>query len=126
MVRNERSSMPDAYEATRTRRTQALPAASSERDLVVHVVATAGAGHGGLARRCAAATGGTGATGARAEIGPVVVGAEPTTATTAGAVEQHHLGAEVLQDDLSGIAILAALILPFAGLQLPLEVNPRA
>src|SRR5262249_41607387 len=88
----------------------------SKRNLVVHVPALAGAGHGRLflARR------GTGG----AEI--ILVGAELTPAAIAGPVEDGELRIEVLQHHLGGVLVLARLILPFARLQLALEIDLRA
>src|ERR1700687_4812150 len=86
--------------------------ARSERYLVVHVVARAGAGHGGLTGRSAAARG----------IRAAVTGAKTPppaaapTAPAAGAVQHGELGIEALQYHLGGIAVLTGLILPFARL----------
>src|ERR1019366_8338194 len=89
---------------------------SSERNLVIEVAAlAAGAGHGGLARR--ARTRG-------AELAPAgFVAAEVTAATATGTVQHGELRIEALQHDLGGIAILARLILPFAGLQGAFEID---
>src|SRR5262245_10815379 len=88
----------------------------SKRNLVVHVPALAGAGHGRLllARRRAGG----------AEI--ILVGAEFTPAAIPGPVEHGELRIEVLQHHLGGVLVLARLILPFARLQLALEIDLRA
>src|SRR5262245_62646136 len=88
----------------------------SKRNLVVHVPALAGAGHGGLllARRRAGG----------AEI--ILVGAELTPAAIPGPVEHGELRIEVLQHHLGGVLVLARLILPFARLQLALKIDLRA
>src|SRR5262249_17879522 len=88
----------------------------SKRNLVVHVAALAGAGHGRLllARR--------GAGGA--EI--ILVGAELAAGAIPGPVEHGELRIEVLQHHLGGVLVLARLILPFARLQLALEIDLRA
>src|SRR5688572_29626458 len=51
-------------------------------------------------------------------VGPVLHGD-----VVAGAVEERQLTAEALQDDLGGVLVLPALVLPLAGLQLALDVN---
>src|SRR5262249_5990170 len=95
----------------------------SKRNLVVHVPALAGAGHGRLLLACRGAGG--------AEI--ILVGAELTLvgaglppAAISGPVEHGELRIEVLQHHLGGVLVLARLILPFARLQLALEVDLRA
>src|SRR5580765_166309 len=88
---------------------------SSERNLVVHVVAlAAGAGH----RRLALAW--RGGRPGRAEV--AIVG--PCSA--AGAVEHGQRRVEALQHDLGRVAVLAVLVLPFARLQRAFEINLRA
>src|SRR3954451_24975730 len=57
-----------------------------------------------------------------AEILPAAAGA----GAGAAAVEQDELAAEALEDDLGRIAVGAALVLPFAGLDLALEIDLRA
>src|SRR5690242_18122372 len=42
---------------------------------------------------------------------------------TALRIEQHQLATEPLKDNLSAVAICAALVGPFAGLKLPLEID---
>src|SRR5215470_8148094 len=93
----------------------------SERNFVVHVLARFGARtrHGGLARRGTTAT-------ERSEIGAAVVGADITAATTTHAVQHGELRIEALQHHLGGIAVLALLVLPFARLQLALDIDLRA
>src|SRR5262249_5617675 len=88
---------------------------ASKRNLVVHVAALAGTGQGRLflARR---RTGGT-------EF--IFLSAEVTAAAIARAVEHGQLRIEVLQHHLGGVFVLARLVLPFARLQLPLEINLR-
>src|SRR6516162_5459005 len=88
----------------------------SKRNLVVHVAVLAGARHGRLllARR---RPGG-------AEI--ILVGAELSAGAIPGPVEHGKLGVEVLQHHLGGVLVLARLVLPFARLQLALEIDLRA
>src|SRR5262249_16153339 len=91
------------------------------RDLVVQ-----------LAREAAAAAGVASAVARRlarpglAEIGTAAVAAGiadlRVTALSAG-IQHLQLAAEFLQYDLGRVAVLAALVLPFAGLQLTLDVN---
>src|SRR4249919_2164219 len=88
---------------------------SSERNLVVHVVAlAAGTGH----RRLAFAW--RGGRAGRAEVATV----GPCSA--AGAIEHRQRRVEALQHDLGRIAVLAVFVLPFARLQRAFEVNLRA
>src|SRR5262252_7986238 len=87
----------------------------SERNFVVHVLAPSGARHGGLARRAPAAE--------RSEVGSGIVRTEIPAA--ARAIKHGKLGAEALQHHLGRVAILALLILPFARLQLALDVDLR-
>src|SRR5262245_50221036 len=82
-----------------------------ERNLVVEVVA--GAGHGGLAL-------------ARGRAGGAEVGRAAVVALAAGAIQHCELRIEALQHDLGGVALLALLIGPFAGLQLAFQINLRA
>src|SRR3546814_20871933 len=49
-----------------------------------------------------------------------------TASALAAAAEQGELAAETLQHDLGGVALLAALVGPLAGLQLPLDVHRAA
>src|SRR5215471_2567161 len=88
----------------------------SKRNLVVHVAALAGARQGRLllARR--------GAGGA--EI--ILVGAELAAGAIPGPVEHGELRIEILQHHLGGVFVLARLVLPFARLQLALEIDLRA
>src|SRR5206468_6661334 len=46
--------------------------------------------------------------------------------SAAAAVEEDELAAESLEDDLGRIAVGAGLVLPLAGLNLPLEIDLRA
>src|SRR5262245_63049840 len=88
----------------------------SKRNLVVHVAALAGAGQGRLLLPRRGAGG--------AEI--ILVGAELAAGAIPGPVEHGELRIEVLQHHLSRIFVLARLILPFARLQLALEIDLRA
>src|ERR1700733_14191035 len=91
----------------------------SERNLVVHIAARgSGRGRSGdLARRSG-----------RTELAGVIgIGAAGRSAAGApGAVEQRQFAAKSLQPCLGRIAILAGLVLPFAGLQRALNENFRA
>src|SRR5262249_36942498 len=85
----------------------------SERNIVIHV-AVAAAGRDRAARRRAR--------GARGpEIAAALIAAEACSA--AAAVEHGERGVEALQHDLGGVFLRAALVGPFAGLQLALDVN---
>src|SRR5229473_1056352 len=86
---------------------------SSERDLVVEVVAL-----GPRHRRLALARSGR---SCRAEIARLA-GVAPGPARP-DAVEHGELRVEALQHHLGRIAVLALLVLPFAGLQLALEID---
>src|SRR6266567_4182899 len=90
--------------------------AASERNLVVEVVAL-GARH----RRLALARRGR---SRRAEIAGLT-GIGPGSAAPAGssAIEHGELRVEALQHHLGRIAVLALRVLPFAGLQLALEID---
>src|SRR5499427_3377583 len=88
----------------------------SKRNLVVHVAALAGARHS----RLLLARGGAGG----AEI--ILLGTELAAGAIAGPVEHGELGVEVLQHHLGGVLVLARLVLPFARLQLALEIDLRA
>src|SRR6266508_2162419 len=88
----------------------------SKRNLVVHFAALAGAGHGRLLLACRGA-GGT-------EIGAIIRAG--LAAALAGPVEHGELGVEVLQHHFGRVLVLAGLVLPFAGLQLALEIDLRA
>src|SRR5215831_3360435 len=88
----------------------------SKRNLVVHVAALAGAGHGRLLLTRRGAGG--------AEI--ILLGAELTAGAIPGPVEHGELRIEVLQHHLGRVLVLARLILPFARLQLALEIDLRA
>src|SRR4029077_9924990 len=97
-------------------------ATPSKRNLVVHVGARAAVARSDAGGRDLAAWSG------RAKF-PGIVGAEITAASGAGAaraVEQGQLAAEALQHHLGRVAVLARLVLPFARLQLALDVNLRA
>src|SRR6266566_5024702 len=89
---------------------------ASKRNLVVHVAALAGAGQGRLllARR---RPGGT-------EF--IFLSAEVTAGAIARPVEHGELRVKVLQHDFGGVLVLARLVLPFARLQLPLEIDLRS
>src|SRR5438876_1891290 len=86
---------------------------ASKRNLVVHVAALAGAGQGRLllARRRAGGT----------EF--IFLSAELTAGAIARPVKHGELRVEVLQHDFGGVLVLARLVLPFARLQLPLEID---
>src|SRR5207253_3154449 len=94
------------------------------RDVVVEVVvaaASAGADRRGSAlhRRGAAEI------AAAAHLAGLVVGVVGAAAAAA-AVEDRELAPEALQHDLGRVLLLAGLVLPFAGLQLALDVDLRA
>src|SRR5688572_19635048 len=93
----------------------------SERNVVVQI---------GVERRRLRPLLGLGAATAAAEIVAIACAAATTAEASArsafAAIEQHQLAAEFLQDDLGGVAVVAALILPFAGLQLTLDVDLAA
>src|SRR4051812_17121312 len=116
--RARRLSSPRAREAeSRARRSataQGSFSALSERDVVIHV-AVASAGCDRPPRR------GRGWT-ARAEIAAGIIGAEIATATAA-AIQHRKSGVETLQHDLGRVFVRAALVGPFAGLQLAFNIN---
>src|SRR5262245_37007369 len=85
-----------------------------ERDIVVHVAVASAAGGGHAARRWARA----------AEIAAAFV--RKTAAATAAAVQHGQGRVEALQHDLGRVFLNAALVGPFAGLQLALDVHFRA
>src|ERR1700751_1575625 len=97
---------------------------SLERDVVVEVVdRSPGAGWGGGApRRRLVLKAAAGVT--------LVIAAFPRrSAGAAGApcpIQHRQLAAEAVQHDLGRVALLAALIGPFAGLQCALEIDLRA
>src|SRR5690606_8912564 len=110
----------------------------SERNLVVHVRGAAAALRAAAARGTAAiaaapaarATART-ATALAAVIviaaAAVVIAALATAAPAfAAAAEQRQLAAELAQHDLGGIAVLARLVLPFAGFQRTLDIDRAA
>src|SRR5690606_31885457 len=49
-----------------------------------------------------------------------------TAAAFAPSAEQRQLAAELAQHDLGGVAVLAALVLPFAGFQRALDIDRAA
>src|SRR5579875_2742670 len=102
--------MPGAVRKSQPRRP--APAARSERNLVVEIVAFVGAGEGRLP--------GTGK--ARAG-GPEITIRLRTARPAARAIKQRELRIETLQDDLGRITVLAVLVLPFARLQRALEID---
>src|SRR3954447_22953940 len=114
--RARRLSSPRAREAeSRARRSataQGSFSALSERDVVIHV-AVASAGCDRPSRR------GRGWT-ARAEIAAGIIGAETATAA---AIQHRKSGVETLQHDLGRVFVRAALVGPFAGLQLAFNIN---
>ena len=91
----------------------------SERNLVVHVVALAGAGHGRLALARAAASGRSSRNRRRCP-------AAARRAAAAAAVEHGQRRVEALQHDLGRVFVVAVLVGPFAGLQRAFEINLRA
>src|SRR5262245_26646529 len=94
----------------------AHPLAALERNLVVHVAALAAGAHGRRLARLS--TRGTEIAAAARVSGEI--------AAPAQLVEHGELRVEALQHDLGGVAVLAVLVLPFAGLQRAFEVNLRA
>src|SRR5262249_20165896 len=88
----------------------------SKRNLVVHVAALARPGQS----RLLLARGGAG--------GPkiILIRAQIAASAIPGPVEHGELRIEVLQHHFGGVFVLARLVLPFARLQLPLEVDLRA
>src|SRR5690242_647630 len=91
-------------------------ATGSERNVVVEVVdrgAAAGRGGGGARLVAEAAAG----------IAFIVAAFDRRAAGAAGAVEHRQFAAKALQHDLGRVALLAAVVGPFAGLQRALDVN---
>src|SRR5689334_13093979 len=91
------------------------PAKRSERDVVVQVGIERGGGGARLRARCAAEI--------IAATLAIIVAAAKAGAAPAAAVEQDQLAAEALQHDLGRIAVGARLVLPFAGLDLALQID---
>src|SRR6185437_5971566 len=92
---------------------QATRLVQSERNIIIHV-AVAGAGGGDrAARRTRRSTG--------AEVASGIVGANP--AATAAAIQHGQVRVEALQHHFGRVFFGAALVGPFAGLQLAFNVN---
>src|SRR6185437_12824816 len=96
-------------------------ALGSERNLVIHIVATAAATAASASHRRTARCG----RARRAEV--AVASAEVGRARAAArAIEHRQRRVEALQHDLGRVAVLPVLVLPFARLQRALEINLAA
>src|SRR5665647_737084 len=110
---------PDADRRSLSCRSRSATA-RSERNLVVHVVALGGPGHGrlALARRARSATGSAGA--------EVVAAVGARAAATAAGIEHGELRVEALQHHFGRVALVAVFVRPFARLQRAFQINLRA
>ena len=65
-------------------------------------------------------------TAAAAVVAIAATAAKAAARAAFAAVEQDQLAAETLQDDFGGVAVIARLVLPFAGLDLAFEIDLAA
>src|SRR6056297_1695622 len=106
----------------------------SERDVVVEIIVARTAATATATGATAAGTGASGTVFHRRGATEVVAATAittvitltPTTAAAAAGIENGEFTAVTLQHDLRRIAIGAALVLPFARLELALDINLRA